>query len=119
MQLHTGVPSGTLDSGQFSTLSYAESVFGDSKVDISRTDNGGEGYEVAPQHDHDQESHHLEAQLRVSEDMIMAATRCIDDMHALMVVLTACLAQRSTHYHEDYSMSETEMVLLGVLYTST
>jgi hypothetical protein len=26
----------------------------------------------------------------------------------------ACLAQRSTHYHEDYSMSETEMVLLGV-----
>jgi MFS-type transporter involved in bile tolerance (Atg22 family) len=34
-------------------------------------------------------------------------------------VLTACLAQRSTHYHEDYSMSETEMVLLGVLYTST
>jgi hypothetical protein len=36
-----------------------------------------------------------------------------------MYVLTACLAQRSTHYHEDYSMSETEMVLLGVLYTST
>jgi hypothetical protein len=39
---------------------------------------------VAPQHDHDQESHHLAAQLRVSEDMIMAATRHSDDMHALM-----------------------------------
>jgi hypothetical protein len=30
-------------------------------------------------------------------------------------MLTAGLAQRSTHYHEDYSMSKTEMVLLGVL----
>jgi hypothetical protein len=39
---------------------------------------------VAPQHDHDQESHHLVAQLRVSEDMIMVATRHSDDMHALM-----------------------------------
>jgi hypothetical protein len=39
---------------------------------------------VAPQHDHDQESHHLAAKLRVSEDMIMAATRRSDDMHALM-----------------------------------
>jgi hypothetical protein len=29
-------------------------------------------------------------------------------------LLTACLAQRSTHYHEDYFMSETEVVLLGV-----
>jgi hypothetical protein len=36
-----------------------------------------------------------------------------------VTVLTAGLAQRSTHYHEDYSMSETEMVLLGVLNTST
>ena len=34
-------------------------------------------------------------------------------------MLTAYSAQGSTHYHEDYSMSETEMVLLGVLYTST
>jgi hypothetical protein len=40
---------------------------------------------VAPQHDYDQESHYLTGQLRVSEDMIMAATRRIDDMHALMV----------------------------------
>jgi hypothetical protein len=39
---------------------------------------------VAPQHDCDQESHHLAAQLRVNEDMIMAATRRSDDMLALM-----------------------------------
>jgi hypothetical protein len=84
MQWHTGGPSSTVDSGQFSTLSYAESVFGDSRVDTSRTDTSSEGYEVAPQHDCDQESHHLAAQLRVSEDMIMAATRRSDDMHALM-----------------------------------
>jgi hypothetical protein len=43
------------------------------------------GYEVAPQHDYDQESHYLTGQLRVSEDMIMAATRRIDDTHALVV----------------------------------
>jgi hypothetical protein len=84
VQWHTGGPNNTVDSGQFSTLSYAESVFGDSRVDTSRTDSSSEGYEVAPQHDHDQESHHLAAQLRVSEDMIMAATRRSDDMHALM-----------------------------------
>jgi hypothetical protein len=39
---------------------------------------------VAPQHDHYQESHHLATQLRVSEDMIMIATRHSDDMHALL-----------------------------------
>jgi hypothetical protein len=39
---------------------------------------------MAPQHDHDQDSHNLAAQLRVSEAMIMEATRCIDDMHAVM-----------------------------------
>jgi hypothetical protein len=39
---------------------------------------------VAPQHDCDQKSHHLAGQLRVSEDMIMAATSRSDDMHALM-----------------------------------
>jgi hypothetical protein len=39
---------------------------------------------VAPQHDHDQGSHHSAAQLRVSEAMIREATRCIDDMHAVM-----------------------------------
>jgi hypothetical protein len=84
VQWHTGVPSNIVDSGQFRTFSYAESVFGDSKVDISRTDSSSEGYEVASPHDHDQESHHLAAQLRVSEDMIMVATRRSDDMHALM-----------------------------------
>jgi hypothetical protein len=84
VQWHTGVPSSTVDSGQFNTLSYAEGVFGDSRVDTSRSDNNSEGYEVAPQHDHDQEPHHLATQLRVSEAMIMAATRCIDDMHAVM-----------------------------------
>jgi hypothetical protein len=82
VQSHIGGPSGTVDSGQFNTLSSAESVVGDSSVGTS-----SERYEVAPQHDYDQESHHLAGQLRVSEDMIMAATRRIDDMHALVVRL--------------------------------
>jgi hypothetical protein len=47
---------------------------GDSKVDTS-----SEGHEVAPQQDCDQESRYLAGQLRVSEDIIMAATRHIDD----------------------------------------
>jgi hypothetical protein len=84
MQWHTGVPSSRVDSGQFNTLSYAESVFGGSRVDTSRTDTSSEGSEMAPQYDHDQDPHHLVAQLRVSEAMIMAATRRIDDMHAVM-----------------------------------
>jgi hypothetical protein len=74
-----GGPSRTVDSGKFNTLSSAESVVGDSSVHTS-----SEGYEVAPQHDYDQDSHYLTGQLRVSEDMIMAATKHIDDMHALM-----------------------------------
>ena len=48
MQWHTGVPSSTVDSGQFSTSTYAKCVFGDSIVDTS-----SEGSEMAPQHDHD------------------------------------------------------------------
>jgi hypothetical protein len=76
MQWHTGVPSGTVDNRQFITLSSAESVVSD--------DTSSEGSEMAPQHDHDQDSHHLAAQLRVSEAMIMAATRRIDDMYAVM-----------------------------------
>ena len=48
VQWHTGGPSSTADKGQFSTLSYAESVFGDSRVDTSESDNNSEGYEVAP-----------------------------------------------------------------------
>jgi hypothetical protein len=39
---------------------------------------------MAPQHDNDQESHHLVAKLRVSEAMIMVTTRLIDDMHEVM-----------------------------------
>jgi hypothetical protein len=61
VQWQTGGPRSTVDSGQFNTLSYAVSVFGDSRVDTSRSDNNSEGYEVAPQHDHDQEPHHLAA----------------------------------------------------------
>ena len=84
MQWHTGGPSSTIDSGQFNTLSYAKSVFGDSIVDTRRADNSSKGYEVAPQHDHDQVPLHLATQLRVSEAMIMESTMHSDDMHALM-----------------------------------
>jgi hypothetical protein len=53
VQWQTGGPNNTVDSGQFNTLSYAKSVFGDSRVDTSRNDSSSEGYEVAPHHDHD------------------------------------------------------------------
>jgi hypothetical protein len=56
---HTGVPSSIVDSGQFNTSSYAESVFWDSRVGTSRIDTSSEGSKMAPQHDHDQGSHHL------------------------------------------------------------
>jgi hypothetical protein len=79
MQWHTGVPSSIAGGGQFSMSSYADDVFGDSRVDTS-----SEGSEMAPQHDHDQESHHLATQLRVSETMIRTSTRRTDDMHAVM-----------------------------------
>ena len=59
--------------------SYADDVFGDSRVDTS-----SEGSEMAPQHDHDHDSHHLATHLRVSEAMIRATTRRIDDMHTVM-----------------------------------
>jgi hypothetical protein len=39
---------------------------------------------VAPQYDYDQESHHSVAELRVSEDMIREAIKCIDVMHVVM-----------------------------------
>jgi hypothetical protein len=51
VQWHTGGPSIPLDSGQFSALSFAESVVGDSMVDTSNEER-----EVAPQRDCDQES---------------------------------------------------------------
>jgi hypothetical protein len=79
IQSHIGGPNGTVDGGQFITLSSGESVVGDSNDGTS-----SERREVAPQHDCDQESHHLAGKLRVSEDMIMAATRRFDDTHALV-----------------------------------
>jgi hypothetical protein len=84
VQWQIGGPSSTIDNGQFNMLSYEKSVFGDSRVDTSRSDSRSEGYDVAPQHDHDQEPHHLAAQLSISEAMIVATTRCSDDMHTLM-----------------------------------
>jgi hypothetical protein len=67
-------------------LYFEECVVGDSIVDTS-----SERHEVAPQRDCDQESRHLARQLRVNEDMIMDATRCIDDTHALV----ACYCWRA------------------------
>jgi hypothetical protein len=84
MQWHTGVPNNMVDSGQFGMSSYAEVVFVDSRVGTRRTDTSSEGSDMAPQYDHDQELHHLAAQLGVSEAMIRASTRRIDDMHAVM-----------------------------------
>jgi hypothetical protein len=98
VQSHTGGPSSTVDRGQFSALSFAESVVGDSRVDTS-----SEGHEVAPQHDCDQESRYLAGQLRVSEDMIMAATRRIDDTHALVV--DCCWRASMAHDSSDGGFS--------------
>jgi hypothetical protein len=101
VQWHTGGPNTTVDSGEFNTLSSAESVFGNSRVDTS-----SEGYEVAPQYDYDQGSHYLTGQSRVSEDMIMAATRRIDDMHAL---LTDCCWRASVAHgslDEGFAMDD-------------
>ena len=80
------------DSGQFRALYFEECVVGDSIVDTR-----SERHEVAPQQDCDQESRHLAGQLRVSEGMIMAVTRCIDDTHALVAgcCLRASMAQDS------------------------
>jgi hypothetical protein len=64
--------------------SHVEGVFGDSRVGTSRIEISSEGSKMAPQYDHDHESHHLAAQLSVSEAMISVDTRRIDDMHAVM-----------------------------------
>jgi hypothetical protein len=77
VQLRMGIPSGTIDSRQSNTLSSAKSVVSDG--------TSSERHEGVPQHDHDQEPHHLATQLRASEAMIMAVARHIDDMQALMV----------------------------------
>jgi hypothetical protein len=84
MQWHTRVPNKMVDSGQFGMSSYAEVVFVYSRVGTRRTDTSSEGSDMAPQYDHDQELHHLASQLGVSEAMIRASTRRIDDMHAVM-----------------------------------
>jgi hypothetical protein len=80
VQWHAGGLSSTGESGQLSVLYFEECVVGDSIVDTS-----SERHEVAPQRYCDQESRHLAGQLRVNEDMIMEATRCIDDTRALVV----------------------------------
>jgi hypothetical protein len=79
VQLRMGRPSGTVDNKQFSTSSSTESVVEDFSDGTS-----SERHEGVPQHDYDQESHHLAEQLTVSEAMIMTSTRRSDDMHALM-----------------------------------
>jgi hypothetical protein len=79
VQWPIGGLSSMMNSGQFSALSFEECVIGDSIVDTNN-----EGHEVEPQQDCDQESRHWTGQLRVSEDMIMEVTRCIDDTHALV-----------------------------------
>jgi hypothetical protein len=70
MQRHTRGLSSTMDSGQLCTLYFEEFVVKDSIIDTS-----SERHEVTPQQGCDQESQHLTGQLRVSEDMIMAAPR--------------------------------------------
>jgi hypothetical protein len=86
-----------------------ESVVGDSMVDTS-----SEGHEVAPRHDCDQESRHLAGQLRVSEDMIMAATRRIDDTHAL--VADYCWRASMAHDSSDggFAMDDFHTLREGV-----
>jgi hypothetical protein len=79
VQWHTGGLSNTVDSEQFSNLSFEECVVEDSIIDTS-----SERHEVAPQQRCDQGSRHLTGQLKVSEDTIMGSTRCIDDTHALV-----------------------------------
>jgi hypothetical protein len=76
MQWNIGVPSGTVDNKKFITLSSTKCVVSDG--------TSSERHEGVPQHDYDQESHHLAAQLGVNEAMIRATTRHIDDMHAVM-----------------------------------
>jgi hypothetical protein len=84
VQLRMDKPSSTIDSGQLSTSSYVEDVFGDSGAGTSKTDTSSEGSEMAPQYDPDQGVTPLSCTMRVSEDMIRATTRRIDDMHAVM-----------------------------------
>jgi hypothetical protein len=95
---HIGGPNSIMGRGQFNVLSFAESIVGDPSVGAS-----SERHEVAPQHDCDQESHYLARQLRVSEDMIMVATRRIDDTHAL--VADYCWRASMVHGSSDGGFS--------------
>jgi len=79
VQWHTRGFSSIGDRGQYNALSLEEYVDGDSTVDISSA-----SHEVALQQGSVQESRHLARQLKVREDMIMAAIRHIDDTHALV-----------------------------------
>jgi hypothetical protein len=79
VQRHSGGFSSTTDNGQCGALSFEECFDEDSTVDISI-----ESHEVALQQDSVQELQHLAGQLRVREDMIMAAIRHIDDTHAMV-----------------------------------
>jgi hypothetical protein len=98
IQSHIGGPSGTIDNRHFETSTSAESVVWNSSDDI-----GIERYEVAPQHDYDQESPYLTGQLRSSEDMIMTSTRGIDDMHTL--VADYCRRASVAHVSADEGFS--------------
>jgi hypothetical protein len=98
VQWHTGGLSSTVDSGQFNAFSFEECVVGDSIVDTS-----SEGHEEKPERDCDQESRHWTRQLRVSEDMIIATTRCMDDTHAL--VANYCWRASMAHDSSDGGFS--------------
>jgi hypothetical protein len=116
VQWHTGGLSSTGDSGQFSALYFEECVVGDFIVDASN-----ERHEVAPQQDCDQESRHLAGKLRVNEDMIMAATRCIDDTHALVAdyCWRASMAQDSSDVGlaiDDFHTLREKVIVMRVDY---
>jgi hypothetical protein len=80
VQWHRGGFSSTMDNGQYSALVLEECIDEDSTIDIS---SGIQ--EVVLQQGNVQESRQLAGQLRVKEDMIMAAIRHIDDTHMLVV----------------------------------
>jgi hypothetical protein len=110
MMMYSGIQEGfssTADSGQYGALSLEECVDGDSTVDISSG-----SHEVAPQQDSDQESRHLTGQLRVREDMIMAAIRHIDDTHAL--VAEYCWRASMAHDSSDGELSLDDFQTLRV-----
>jgi hypothetical protein len=98
VQWQTRGPNNTVVSGQCNTSSSAESVVEDFSDGTS-----SERHEVVPQHDCDQKPHHLATQLRVSEAMIMVATRRIDDMHAVMT--TYCWRASVAHGSSDEGFS--------------